>query len=38
MNFNLNNYGSPFTMAIATMDIGYKELRSLLNEGLKMRF
>ena len=37
MNFNLNNYGSPFTISVATMDIGYTELWELLNEGLKMR-
>lgn len=36
MNYNLSNYGSPFTMAVATMDIGYTELWELLNEGLKM--
>ena len=36
MNFNLNNYGSPFTISVATMDIGYAELWELLNEGLKM--
>lgn len=32
MNFNLSNYGSPFTISVATMDIGYVELWDLLNE------
>ena len=36
MNFNLNNYGSPFTISVATMDISYAELWELLNEGLRM--
>ena len=36
MNFNLNNYGSPFTMSVATTDISYEKLLELLNEGLKM--
>jgi len=34
MSFNLNNYGSPFTISVATMDVTYKELFELLNEGL----
>ncbi|MDR6969548.1 hypothetical protein J2X31_003581 [Flavobacterium arsenatis] len=35
MNYNLSNYGSPFTISVATMDITHKELWRLLNEGLK---
>ena len=36
MHFNLNNYGSPFTISVATMDVGHKELLELLNQRLKM--
>ncbi len=32
MNFNLNNYGSPFTISVSTMDISYQELWKLLND------
>ena len=33
MNFNLNNYGSLFTISVATMDISYPELWELLNDN-----
>lgn len=36
LNYNLNNYGSPFTITVSTMEIGYEELWKLLNESLIM--
>lgn len=35
MNYNLNNYGSPFTITVSTMDISYNELLGLLDKSLK---
>lgn len=35
MNYNLTHYGSPFTIAVSTMDIGYEELLGLLDKSLK---
>ncbi|MGC4130343.1 MAG: STM3941 family protein [Bergeyella sp.] len=34
MAYNLSNYGSPFTVSVATMKINYEDLHKLLNENL----